>query len=110
VPELDSLGSVRGALRNERPYREHDGLYRNLLLPRRPARCLQKLPPAAGRPVPSLGFEESCGVTVTVYLVVERRDDAGRDRVNCHRNRQDYAKTSYPGHQLRDLTRAVPRH
>jgi DNA-binding transcriptional LysR family regulator len=23
---------------------------------------------------------------------------------------QDYAKTSYPGHQLRDLTRAVPRH
>jgi hypothetical protein len=23
VPELGSLGSVRGALRNERPYREH---------------------------------------------------------------------------------------
>jgi len=23
---------------------------------------------------------------------------------------QNYAKTSYPGHQLKDLTRAVPHH
>jgi hypothetical protein len=26
VPELGSLGTVRGALGNERPYREHGGL------------------------------------------------------------------------------------
>jgi hypothetical protein len=41
VPELGSLGSVRGALSDGRPYREHPGDHPHTLLP---------LPRTVGRP------------------------------------------------------------
>ncbi len=46
----------------------------------------------------------AAGITVTVYLTVEGREDARRDRVNCHRNPQTNSMIAATKHRIFEMT------